>query len=96
MRKIIAVDIDGYIAERTPEKSYDFASFTPKREVIEKINTLYKQGHVIIYHTARHPSYYEVTYAWLLAQGCWFHALRMGKMAADHYLDDRNANLEDL
>lgn len=93
---IVSVDIDGYIAERTPEKSYDFNNFVPKLDMIEKVNKLYKKGYVIIYHTARHPSYYEITFAWLVKHGCWFHALRMGKLAATYYLDDRNANIDEL
>lgn len=92
-RKIISVDIDGFVTQG--EQFWDQEP-TPKRDVIEKINELYKNGHVIIYHTGRHPCYYEVTYAWLIKYGCFFHALRMGKLSADVYLDDRNSNLEDL
>lgn len=92
-RKVIAVDIDGFVTngERFWEQEP-----TPKLGVIEKVNNLYKQGHVVIYHTGRHPSNYENTYAWLVKYGCYFHALRMGKLAAEHYLDDKNANIDDL
>lgn len=85
-RKVYAVDIDGVIAKG---RFWD-EECTPMTENIEKINDLYKKGNIILYHTARHPQYYEVTYAWLIKQGCYFHALRMGKMSADYYIDDRN------
>ena len=93
---VVAVDIDGYIAERTKEKSYDFSDFTPIPRVIEKVNNLFRKGYVVIYYTARHQRYYESTYAWLIRYGCEFHALRMGKMHAHYYLDDRNATMEEL
>ena len=92
IKKIIAVDIDGFVAEG---KFWE-EECTPKKDIIEKINNLYKKQYVIIYHTARHPQYYGMTYAWLVKNGCYFHALEMGKLTADYYLDDRNANLEDL
>lgn len=94
-RKIISVDIDGYIADNY-QFSLEARTPTPRKEVIEKVNDLYRKGYTIIYHTARQPDYYRVTYAWLVDNGCLFHALRMGKMRADYYLDDRNANIDDL
>lgn len=93
---VVGVDIDGYIAERTREKSYEFSDFKPILSTIKKVNDLFRKGYVIIYHTARHPKYYEVTFAWLIQHGCEFHALRMGKMPASFYLDDKNANIDDL
>lgn len=91
-RKVIAVDIDGVVADGLFWKE----ECTPRLKEIEEINNLYKKGATIIYHTARHPKYYELTYAWLIKQGCYFHALRMGKMNADYYIDDRNRTIEEL
>lgn len=91
-RKVIAVDIDGYISRG----KYYKEECKPIQKRIDQVNELYKQGHTIIYHTARLPHWYELTYAWLRKQGCFFHAIRMGKLKADCYLDDRNANIEDL
>lgn len=88
-KEVYAVDIDGVVAEG---RFWD-EECTPITENIEKINDLYKQKNVIIYYTARHPQYYEMTYAWLIKQGCYFHALRMGKMSANYYIDDRNTTL---
>ena len=99
--KIISVDIDGFISEKMPSLPgeyirEDFESFVPKKDVIEKVNNLFRKRYIIIYYTARHPRHYEQTYAWLIKQGCYFHALRMGKLRADYYLDDKNANIDDL
>lgn len=94
--KIIAVDIDGFIAERTPERSEDFLNFVPKRDIIERVNKLFENGYTIIYYTAREQAFYLQTHQWLLKQGCQFNSLKMGKLRADYYLDDKNATLEAL
>ena len=99
--KIVSVDIDGFISEKMPYKKgkfirEDFEIFIPKPDVIEKINELFRKRYIIIYHTARHPRHYERTFAWLVDNGCYFHALRMGKLHADYYLDDKNITLEEL
>ena len=90
---IISADIDGYI---TNGEHFWEQEPTPNIDVIGKLNHLYKKGHCIIYHTGRHPSYYEITYAWLMKHGCFFHAVRMGKLSADVYLDNKNGVIEDL
>jgi len=92
-RKVLAVDIDDTITNG--EKFWN-AIVTPKIDIIEKVNALYRQGHVIIYHTARHPSEYQRTYAWLVHHNCYFHALEMGKLSATNYIDDKNTKLNDL
>ena len=91
-RKVISVDIDDYIAKG----DYSKKECTPIVEMIEKVNELYKKGHIIIYHTARLPHFYSLTYAWLTKNGVFFHAIRMGKLKADVYLDDKNGNINDL
>jgi len=68
----------------------------PDEEMLEKINKLYKQGHKIIYHTARHPDYYGQTYAWLVENGAYFTDLEMGKLTADVYIDDKALNVDDV
>ena len=99
--KIVSVDIDGYIAEKMPSKRGEFIrenfdEFIPIPSMIERVNNLFRKRYVIIYHTARHPRHYEQTFAWLLRQGCYFHALRMGKLRADYYLDDKNVDVDEL
>ena len=92
-RLIIAVDIDNYITNGEP---FWQEEPTPRLDVIEKVNKLYKRGHVIIYHTGRHRNYYAITESWLIKHGCYFHALRMGKISADWYLDDKNGEIDNL
>ena len=91
-RKVLAIDIDDTVSTGR----FWVEEPQPITETIQKVNKLYKDGHIIIYHTARHPSYYELTYAWLVRHGCFFHALEMGKLGAEHYIDDKNTNIDDL
>ena len=93
---LVAVDIDGLIAWRTAKRRYDFENFKPIKGAIVKVNRLYRKGYIIIYYTARPLRYYEKTYNWLVKSNCEFHALRMGKMRADFYLDDHNEKLDNL
>ena len=95
-KRVISVDIDGVVARQTGGADFNFADFEPIPETIERVNKLYRKGYVIIYHTARQPEFYQQTLAWLVKHGAWFHALRMGKLGADFYVDDRNASLDDL
>ena len=95
-RGLVAADIDGLVAQKTGTRRYDFENFVPVDEVIHKINRLYRRGYVIIYYTARPVEYYKETFDWLIQHNCEFHALRMGKMRADYYLDDHNENIDNL
>lgn len=92
MTKRIAVDIDKTVATGI----FWDEDCEPIEENLEKINDLYKKGHTIIYHTARHPQYYSMTYAWLIEHGAYFHALEMGKLTADVYVDDKALHVDDL
>ena len=92
MRKIYAIDIDGVVADG---KFWEGECSVREKE-LEAVNNLYKQGHTIIYHTARHPQYYAMTYAWLVKHGAYFHALEMGKLTADFYVDDRNMSVDEI
>ncbi len=97
IQRIIAIDIDGCVADPLEEKDrHKYWLSTPRKDMIEKVNKLYEDRYVIIYHTGRAPSHYEQTYAWLVKHGCKFHALRMGKLSADYYVDDRSIKIEDL
>ena len=97
IQRIIAVDIDGCIAEPLGKKDrHNYSLSIPIKDTIAKINKLYEDRYVIIYYTWRALLYYEQTYAWLIKHGCKFHALRMGKLHADYYIDNNNINIEDL
>lgn len=96
-RVVIAVDIDGYICEgEFLRGGYLINNCIPRINVIEKVNTLYHKGSVIIYHTSRPSQFYRETHEWLRSNGALFHALVMDKLRADHYLDNRNSNIDDL
>ena len=58
----------------------------------EKVNELYEdpQNFIIIY-TARSESIRRATEEQLRILGIRYHALAMGKLRADIYIDDRNA-----
>ena len=95
--KIIAMDIDGCIAEPLAEEyRHQYWRSIPIKDVITKVNKLYENKYVIIYHTGRDPIHYAETYAWLVKQGCKFHALRMGKLNADWFIDDKNITIDEL
>lgn len=96
VRKTVLVDIDGFISNRLDYTSWDFMSFEPIPEMIEKVNELHKKGYTVIYNTSRPDKFYAETKAWLIRHGCLFSALNMGKPRADYYLDDRNADINDL
>lgn len=92
MRKVFAIDIDGVVADGKFWKGESIA----RQNELDAVNRLYWQGHIIIYHTGRHPQYYALTYAWLVKNGAYFHALEMGKLTADFYIDDRNMSVDEL
>jgi len=94
---VVSVDIDGCVALPLDAKDrHKYWLSVPIKEAIEKINKLYENKYVIIYHTGRDASYYAETFAWLIKQGCKFHALRMGKLSADYFIDDRNKTIDEL
>ena len=98
-RKVYAVDLDGTLCEKisggwwAKENAPDPK---PIPKVIKKVNEWYTQGHTIIIHTARPRMYYEATEAWLIKHGVYYHAIRMGKVRADFYIDDKAINVKDL
>ena len=91
-------DIDGTICSKT-DGNYGFA--VPYMKRIKKINQLYKEGHTIIFQTARgmgrsnnsvsfaKKEFYKMTKNQLESWGVKFHALFLGKPAGDVYVDDK-------
>lgn len=94
---IYIVDIDDTIAI-TPNingvNRYDMCIPIPER--IEKINSLYDDGHTIIYWTARGSStgldWTELTNTQLTNWGCKFNECRMGKPSYDFFICDKAFN----
>lgn len=91
-------DIDGTVCTNTYGK-YELARPFVKR--IEKINSLYDEGHTIFMLTARGMGrtdnnqakaievLYEFTEEQLKAWGLRFHKLFLGKPSGDYYIDDK-------
>lgn len=93
---IYCIDIDGVIAE-TQETDYEHSK--PVYLVINKINSLYEQGHTIKIFTARGSKtgmdWKELTEKQLAEWGVRYHELIFGKPFANVYIDDKALNVED-
>ena len=98
-------DIDGTICT-TKDGIYDESK--PIQERIDIVNSLYDDGHTIIFQTARgmgrsgnsfvyaHEVFYELTRTQLIEWGVKFHDLFLGKPAGDIYIDDKGIKDEDF
>jgi hypothetical protein len=98
---IYIFDIDGTICTLT-DGNYLFAE--PIRSRIVVINDLFKEGHEIIFFTARGMKTFEnnvdnaknkwgeLTKKQLDDWGVSYHKLVLGKPAADLYIDDKGIN----
>lgn len=97
---IYIVDIDGTICDTLHiggEHRYDAS--IPHSERIEHFNQLYREGHTIIYWTARGGTsgidWTEHTTAQLTKWGCLYNELRMNKPVYDYWVDDKAHNVEE-
>jgi hypothetical protein len=102
---IYIFDIDGTICTHTTG-NYDEAE--PLVERIAKNNSLYEQGHTIIYQTARgmgrtnnnvmksYKLFYSYTVNQLDGWGVKYHDLFLGKPNGDIYVDDKGKKDEDF
>ncbi len=81
MTKLIYVDIDETICYYEDEREYTLAK--PIKENIEKINTLFDDGNIITYWSARGSTtgidWTEMTREQLVGWGCKFHNLSVGE-----------------
>lgn len=97
MKKTYIVDIDDTILDTI---NGDFHNSTPLVGRIEKINRLYREGHHIIYWTARDKytgeSWYDFTKKQLNHFGCLYHELRTDKPNYDIWIDDKAINSEEF
>ena len=102
-KPVIAIDIDGTIAEITTETGYSkYNNVKPKLEVIKKVNELWfsKRFEIVLY-TARgmastndNPQkadelYREITEKWLLENRVCYDRLEFGKKRYLWIIDDR-------
>jgi len=102
---IYVFDIDGTICTVT-DGEYPLAK--PLRRRIDKVNTLYDEGHEIILQTARgmgrsnnskdfaYAKFYEFTKQQLKDWGVKYHSLFLGKPAGDVYIDDKGIKDSDF
>lgn len=104
----IFVDIDETICFYTGRRSYELAE--PSYNNISKINSLYDQGNIITYYTARGKEskidYFELTERQLKDWGCKYHFLITGtkstdpknptKPSWDLIIDDKSKRIEEI
>ena len=89
-RRVYAVDLDWTLCEWEFRGEWEP---TPKIERINKINELYKNWSIILIYTARNPTYFQLTYAWLIKYWVMHHWINMQhKPGADVYIDDKAIN----
>ena len=87
-RLTIAMDLDKTLTRDVAWDEQGALTAEPNTNRIQKLNTLYGQ-HTIIIHTARVESLRYATAYWLAKHGVKYHALVMGKVGADIYVDDK-------
>ena len=102
---IYCFDLDNTLCI-TYDKKYDES--LPNIEMIDRVNHLYKEGHMIVIHTARgmgtfsgnlHKVYQEHfvrTKKQLESWGVMFHDLVLGKPSYDFFIDDKNLKIDEF
>ena len=98
-------DIDGTICTNS---SPDYSQAKPYKSRIVEVNRLFKEGHTIIFHTARgmgryvndaglaNFAFYELTKQQLEVWGVKYHHLFLGKPSGDFYVDDKGIKDEEF
>jgi|TARA_R110000824_G_scaffold84522_2_gene210798 uncharacterized HAD superfamily protein len=99
---IIYIDIDETICHHpyeTDEHPRDYTKAEPISKNIKKANSLYEDGHTIIYWTARGTTtgldWSDLTRKQFLEWGIKFHDIKFGKPYYDLFIDDKNMNVTD-
>jgi hypothetical protein len=104
-QKRFVFDIDGTICTLTDG---EYLNAKPLQKRIDEINALYKNGHKIIFFTARgmgssnndcefaKSKWEELTLTQLKTWGVNYHHLFMCKPAGDIYIDDKGIKDEDF
>lgn len=98
MTKKYIIDIDGTICNTSGN---DYSNSIPIKNRIQKINSLYDQGHYIKYMTARGATskidHNDLTVHQLNSWGCKYHELSAGeKEHYDFWIDDKAQNAKDF
>jgi CMP-N,N'-diacetyllegionaminic acid synthase len=96
--KTFVVDIDGVVAQLSPDNDYNLSE--PNQTVIDAVNRLFEAGHHITLFTARGSmtgiDWTAVTTDQMQRWGVKHHELRLGKPAANFYVDDRNLSVHEF
>jgi phosphatidate phosphatase PAH1 len=95
--KTYVIDIDGTICT---QNGSNYQDAEPVFEVIEVANSLFKNGHQIVYFTARGTTtgidWTDLTKSQLLQWGALHTKLIMGKPFADFYIDDKSLSISNF
>jgi len=93
--KVYAIDIDGVLCPQHPFPPFDedyekyYSTLCPNKKAIDKVNSLFIDGHAIVLYTSRHEEDRKVTEEWLGKNNVHYHRLILGKFKADAYVDDK-------
>jgi len=99
---IYVIDLDGTLCDtKRTEERWLYLEAAPFPERIEKVNSLFDDGHTIIIETARGcisgKDWYADTFDQLRSFGLKFHQLRTGtKFGADYFIDDRGISADEF
>ena len=91
--KTIVVDMDGVLCHE--RKTFERSLASPIDGARAAMHGLRQSGHVIIIHTARSWSEYQMTREWLWDNDIPYDELVMGKPVADIVIDDRAVRFSD-
>jgi len=95
--KTYCFDIDGTLCDQQED---DYSRAEPHRHRIDRVNSLFEQGHRIVLFTARGSKsgidWSESTRIQLEKWGLRYHELILGKPHADFYIDDKAIHSEDF
>ena len=90
---VIYVDIDNTICRPTGDDVTDYSKSEPISDRIDLINSIYAQGHEVVYWTARGTKtgidWLLITENQLANWGAKYTSLKMGKPAYDLFIDDK-------
>jgi hypothetical protein len=94
---ILGVDFDQTLTAEPPRVWEPGAEWpAPDEEMIEAVTEAWKDGMTIIIWSARRWVEAPYLIAWLEYHGVPYHGLRLGKGAADTYIDDKASTPEDM
>lgn len=93
---IYCFDIDGTMCD---DMLGEYEKSQPRKDIINKINRLYDEGHIIKIFTGRGSKtgidWREFTERQLQSWGVKYHELIFGKPVADVFVDDKAINVRD-